>query len=290
MEVSPLEVTIITGLSGAGKSEAVKSLEDLGFFCVDNLPPALLLKMAELSSRGEDRIENLAAVIDVRGGEFFEDLNQTLTELEHGGIPYRIIFLEADDGTLIRRFKETRRSHPIVSPGGINESIAKERRLLSGVRGRADMVIDTSRLNIHQLREHIMGQFAKETGAAGLEASLVSFGYKYGLPLDADMVFDLRFLPNPFWIEGLRELNGRAEEVRDFVLGHEESREFLDRVESLLQFQKDLYEREGRRYLTIAMGCTGGMHRSVVMAEELLRRLRDTGWSVSVRHRDAHRG
>lgn len=256
---------------------------------MDNLPPALLLKMAELSSQGESRIEHLAAVIDVRGGEFFDDLNETLAELDRGGIPYRIIFLEADDDTLIRRFKETRRSHPIHTGGGISESIAEERRLLQFLRGRADMVIDTSKSNIHQLREQIISSYASEDMAARLEVSLISFGYKYGLPLDADMVFDLRFLPNPFWKDELRELDGREQEVKDFVLGQEESRDFLSKVASLLEFLKDGYLREGRRYLTIALGCTGGMHRSVALVEELADRLRATGWSVNVRHRDAHR-
>lgn len=285
-----MKITIITGLSGAGKSIAIKSLEDLGFFCVDNMPPALLMKMVELCSQGDRKIEQLAAVIDVRGGDFFEDLNAALEELDRGDIPYRIVFLEADDETVIRRFKETRRGHPIHAAGGISESIFRERELLQSLRGRADLVIDTSNISVHQLREQVMAHHAAVAESGLLETSLVSFGYKYGLPLDADMVFDARFLPNPFWVDELRDRAGTDAEVREYVLGHEESREFLDRLESLLLYLEDMYIREGRRYITIALGCTGGRHRSVVLAEELASRLRGAGWSVNVRHRDVRRG
>lgn len=284
-----LEVTIITGLSGAGKSVAAKTFEDLGYFCVDNLPPSLLMKMVELCSHSSANIDHLAAVMDVRGGEFFQDFNEVLAELDRGGIPSRIIFLEADDATLIRRFKETRRSHPLSSAGGISESIAEERRLLEGIRERADIVIDTSQTNVHQLREQLMNQYRSEGHPLTLEAGVVSFGYKYGLPLDADLVFDLRFLPNPFWVDDLRERDGLDPRVRDYVLGMPECREFLDRLVGLLEFMRDRFLREGRKYITVALGCTGGRHRSVVLAEELASRLRKAGWSVNVRHRDARR-
>lgn len=257
---------------------------------MDNLPPSLLLKMVELSSQAESKIDHLAVVIDVRGGEFFEDLNESLSELDRGGISYRIVFLEASDEVLIRRFKETRRSHPLDAPGGISESIARERELLEVIRGRADIVLDTSKSNVHQLREQLMNQYRDEGRVIPLEASLVSFGYKFGLPLDADMVFDLRFLPNPFWVDELRERDGRDGEVRKYVLGQEESSGFLRRVEDLLVFSREKFIREGRRYITVAMGCTGGRHRSVVMVEELSNRLKEQGWSVSVRHRDVNRG
>jgi UPF0042 nucleotide-binding protein len=284
-----LELTIITGLSGAGKSIAIKSLEDLGYFCVDNLPPSLLLKMVELCSQSDSKIDHLATVIDVRGGEFFEDLNESLNELDRGSIQYRIVFLEADDDSLIRRFKETRRSHPINTRGDISESIARERRLLQSLRGRADIVIDTSKSNMYQLREQLMNHYKEVGKPIPLEISLVSFGYKYGLPLDADMVIDLRFLPNPFWVDELRDYDGRNKEVRDYILSHEDSMEFLDRLESLMQFLKNSFIREGRRYITLALGCTGGRHRSVVMVDELAPRLKSRDWSVNVRHRDAHR-
>lgn len=283
-----LELTIITGLSGAGKSVAIKSLEDSGFYCVDNLPPSLILKMVELCMQG-NTVEHLAAVIDVRGGEFFDDLNDALDELDRGGIPYRIIFLEADDDTLIRRFKETRRSHPLHAEGGIAASIARERELLQGLRGRADIVIDTSRSDMHQLREQLMNLYRAEGLAFPLEITIISFGYKYGLPLDADIVLDLRFLPNPFWVDELRELSGEDPRVRDYVLGKQESEEFLERVHSLLLYLKDGFMHEGRRYITVALGCTGGRHRSVVLADELAERLRSQGLQVSVRHRDIDR-
>jgi UPF0042 nucleotide-binding protein len=284
-----LEITIITGLSGAGKSIAIKSMEDLGYFCVDNLPPSLLLKMVELGSQSDANIEHLAVGIDVRGGEFFDDLNESLAELDRGGIPYGIVFLEADDETLVKRFKETRRSHPISSAGGITESISRERERLQGLRGKADIVIDTSRINVHQLREQLMNQYRSGGASVLLEINLVSFGYKFGLPLDADMVFDLRFLPNPFWVDDLRDRDGMDSGVREYVLGQEESREFLDRIEALVTFLKNRFFREGRRYITLAMGCTGGQHRSVVMVEELAARLQAADWLVSVRHRDVRR-
>ncbi len=269
---------------------AIKSLEDLGYFCVDNLPPSLLLKMVELCSQGTSGLDRLAAVIDVRGGEFFRDLNQALEELDRGSIPYQIIFLEADDETLVRRFKETRRAHPLHTQGGILESITKERELLRGLRARAHVVIDTSRSSVHQLREQIMNRYQAPEAASALEMSLVSFGYKYGLPLDADMVFDLRFLPNPFWVDELRERDGTDPRVREVVLGEPESEEFLSRLQSLILYLKDRFVREGRRYVTLAMGCTGGRHRSVVMVEELASRLREAGVKAEVRHRDMHRG
>jgi UPF0042 nucleotide-binding protein len=284
-----MEITIITGLSGAGKSIAIKSMEDLGYFCVDNLPPSLLLKMVELGSQSDASMENLAVGIDVRGGEFFEDLNESLGELDRGGVPYRIIFLEADEAALIKRFKETRRAHPIHAAGGISESISRERELLQTLRGRADIVIDTSRINVHQLREQLMNQYRSERETMLLEISLVSFGYKYGLPLDADMVFDVRFLPNPFWVDELRELDGSDRRVRDHVMASQESLEFLDRVYGLIQFLMEKFFREGRRYITLALGCTGGQHRSVVLVEELALRLAASDWAVNVRHRDVHR-
>lgn len=264
-------------------------MEDLGYFCVDNLPPSLLLKMVELGSQSDANIEHLAVGIDVRGGEFFEDLNESLAELDRGEIPYGIVFLEANDETLIKRFKETRRSHPIQSPGGITESISKERDLLQALRGRANIVIDTSGINVHQLREQLMNQYRSGGASVLLEISLVSFGYKYGLPLDADMVFDLRFLPNPFWVDELRDRDGTDTGVREYVLGQEESQEFLDRIESMVDFVRNKFFREGRRYITLAMGCTGGRHRSVVMVDELAARLQAADWLVNVRHRDIRR-
>ena len=284
-----LELTIITGLSGAGKSVAVKSLEDLGYFCVDNLPPQLLPKMVELCQQSE-KIDHLVAVIDVRGGQFFRDLFHVLEELDRGRVNYHILFLEADDATLIRRYKETRRTHPLHADGGISQSIAEERKLLLPLKERADMVIDTSLTSVRQLREIITESFRPAVkGTSPLEVQLISFGYKYGLPLDADMVFDARFLANPFWVDHLREKSGLEAEVRDFVMSDSRAEEFLNRVEGLLMSLQEGFVREGRHFITVALGCTGGRHRSVTLAEELARRLRDGGWTVVVRHRDLHR-
>ena len=284
-----LELTIITGLSGAGKSVAVKSLEDLGYFCVDNLPPQLLPKMVELCQQSE-KIDHLVAVIDVRGGQFFRDLFHVLEELDRGRVNYHILFLEADDATLIRRYKETRRTHPLHADGGISQSIAEERKLLLPLKERADMVIDTSLTSVRQLREIITESFRPAVkGTSPLEVQLISFGYKYGLPLDADMVFDARFLANPFWVDHLREKSGLEAEVRDFVMSDSRAEEFLNRVEGLLTSLQEGFVREGRHFITVALGCTGGRHRSVALAEELARRLRDGGWTVVVRHRDLHR-
>jgi UPF0042 nucleotide-binding protein len=284
-----LELTIITGLSGAGKSVAVKSLEDLGYFCVDNLPPQLLPKMVELCQQSE-KIDHLVAVIDVRGGQFFRDLFHVLEELDRGRVNYHILFLEADDATLIRRYKETRRTHPLHADGGISQSIAEERKLLLPLKERADMVIDTSLTSVRQLREIITESFRPAVkGTSPLEVQLISFGYKYGLPLDADMVFDARFLANPFWVDHLREKSGLEAEVRDFVMSDSRAEEFLNRVEGLLTSLQEGFVREGRHFITVALGCTGGRHRSVALAEELARRLRDRGWTVVVRHRDLHR-
>lgn len=284
-----LELTIITGLSGAGKSVAVKSLEDLGYFCVDNLPPQLLPKMVELCQQAE-RIDHLVAVIDVRGGQFFKDLSQVLEELDRGKVTYRILFLEADDATLIRRYKETRRTHPLHVEGGISQSIAEERKLLLPLKEKADMVIDTSLTSVKQLRELLTESFRpQEMESSPLEFQLLSFGYKYGLPLDADMVFDLRFLSNPFWVDHLRMKSGLEDDVKEFVFSDARAGEFLDRVEELLLSLREGFVREGRRYLTVALGCTGGKHRSVALAEELARRLRLKGWTAVVRHRDLKR-
>ena len=282
-----MEITIITGLSGAGKSVAIKSMEDLGYFCVDNLPPSLLLKMVELGSQSDASLEHLAVGIDVRGGEFFEDLSDSLDELDRGGVPYRIIFLEADEETLINRFKETRRSHPIHSMGGISESISRERELLQALRGRADIVIDTSRINVHQLREQLMNQYRSEGKEVLLEISLVSFGYKYGIPLDADMVFDVRFLPNPHYDPRMRPMTGLDEEVREFVEAGTQAGEFYGRLMPLLDFLIPAYVAEGKSHLTIAIGCTGGRHRSVTVAERLWRDLsKRDDVIVRVSHRD----
>src|SRR5919202_2866131 len=261
-----VEFVVITGLSGAGRSEAAKVLEDLGYFVIDNLPPSLIGRVAELAVVGRDRTR-VALVMDARGGAFTADVSElsaALDQLRAQDINLRVVFLEASDEVLIRRFEATRRRHPV---GGerVAESIALERDLLRGLRADADLVVDTSDLNVHELRAKILAAFAD--GQRGLVITVSSFGFKYGLPLDADMVVDVRFLPNPHWVPELRPRNGRDPAVRDYVLGFEEATTFLKRLEELLAVALPGYVHEQKHYLTLAVGCTGGKHRSVVLAE-----------------------
>ena len=285
---TPLELTVITGLSGAGRSEAAKAFEDMGWFVVDNLPPSLLGTMAELVSRSQGAVQRVAVVVDVRGRAFFSDLRAGLDELASKGVVRRILFLEANDDTLVRRFEHVRRPHPLQDDGRLVDGIARERALLAELRGEADLVVDTSDLNVHQLRDKIERAFA-ETAGGGLRANVVSFGFKYGLPVDADLVVDCRFLPNPHWEPDLRQFTGRDPVIRDYVLGQPSAQPFLERYGDLLELLSEGYAREGKRYLTLAVGCTGGKHRSVVIAEELAARLAATGADVRVVHRDLGR-
>ena len=286
----PVEFTIVTGMSGAGKTQALKCLEDRGFFCVDNLPPALIPTFADLIRESPQRIERVALVSDVRGGEFFDQLFEALEELKERGIRYRILFLEASDEVLVRRFKESRRPHPLQRDGkSLEEAIREERERLRELRERADKVIDTSELTIHDLRRTIERDFLA-TEPDGMAVSIVSFGFKYGIPPDADLVFDVRFLKNPNYEPALKPLDGRNRAVRDYVLSDPTSREFLRRLFGLIEFSLPHYAREGKPYLSIAIGCTGGRHRSVAIAEELARFLRERGYRVSVHHRDIEKG
>ena len=284
----PLELVIITGLSGAGRSTAAKCLEDLGWFVVDNLPPGLLVTMAELGRRSRGAVDRVAVVVDVRGRPFFTDLRAALKALGEAGIRPRVLFLEAGDETLVRRFDHVRRPHPLQGDGRVTDGIARERALLAELRGEADLVLDTSELNVHELRAKIDAAFRTTTGQP-LIATVVSFGFKYGLPLDADLVADCRFLPNPHWVERLRPLTGLDPEVRDYVLGQSAAREFVDQYSSLLRLVGAGYLREGKRFLTLAVGCTGGKHRSVAVAEQLAGRLSADGVGVRVVHRDLGR-
>jgi UPF0042 nucleotide-binding protein len=280
--------TIITGLSGAGRSEAARCLEDLGFFVVDNLPPSLLPKMAELAARpgGPGRV---AIVLDVRGGVFFGELSRALPDLEELKIPYRILFLEASDDDLVNRYESTRRRHPLAPADRVVEGIRKERLMMEGLRGEADLIIDSSGLTPHGLRDKIRDAFADAPPEESLQVSLISFGYKFGAPRDADLVLDCRILPNPHWVEELRPLPGTDERVREYVKGHQPYREFLRRLRSLLGFMVPGFVAEGKSYLTIAIGCTGGRHRSVVVAQDLAVFFREKGLPVSVDHRDLDR-
>jgi UPF0042 nucleotide-binding protein len=281
--------TIITGLSGAGRSEAAHSLEDLGFFVVDNLPPALLPKMAELTGHpgGPARI---AIVVDARGGVFFGELSKAFEELKKLNVEYRIVFLEASDEDLVNRYEATRRRHPLAPAESVVEGIRKERQILQQLRGDADLVIDTSGLTPHALRDRIREAFADAPPEEGLQTSVVSFGYKYGAPRDADLIFDVRFLPNPHWVPELRPHTGTDARVRDYVVGQPEYPLFMDRLRALLDVTLPGYLREGKSYLTVAVGCTGGQHRSVVVAEELGAYFRERGLPVVIVHRDVERG
>jgi UPF0042 nucleotide-binding protein len=280
--------TIITGLSGAGRSEAAKCLEDLGYFVVDNLPPALLPKMAELASKpgGPGRV---AIVLDVRGGVFFGELSKALEELDTLSIPYRILYLEASDEDLVNRYAATRHRHPLAPADRVIEGIRKERLMMESLRGDADLIVDTSGLSPHELRDRLREAFSDAPPEQGLQVSLISFGYKYGSPRDADVVIDVRFLPNPHWIDELRPLPGTDERVRTYVKGQQTYREFMRRLRSLLGFMVPGFVAEGKSYLTVAVGCTGGRHRSVVIVDELARFFRDKGMPATVDHRDLDR-
>jgi UPF0042 nucleotide-binding protein len=279
---------IITGLSGAGRSEAARCLEDLGYFVVDNLPPELLATMAELASRpgGPARV---AIVVDARGGVFFGELATALDELKQLRIAYRILYLEASDGDLVNRYEATRHRHPLAPADRVVEGIRKERLMMESLRGDADLIIDTSGLTPHDLREKIRDAFSDAPPEEGLQVSLISFGYKFGTPRDADLVLDVRFLTNPYWDPELRPLTGSEERVRSYVTSQERYPEFVQRLEALLGLVVPGYVAEGKSYLTIAVGCTGGRHRSVVVADELAHFFRERGLPVSIDHRDIDR-
>ncbi len=265
---------------------AIKSFEDMGYFCVDNLPAGLISRMVELAAMPGTEIEKLVMVVDVRGGVFFAELLSALEELEERGFDYRILFLEASDESLVRRYKETRRSHPLAKAGDVIEGISAERQVLSTLKGRADLIIDTSALTGAELRERIGEFFRLGAREESLKITLLSFGYKFGVPLDADIVFDVRFLPNPYWVEDLRDFDGTDPKVKEYVMRLPETAEFLDRFKGLLDFVLPYYLIEGKSYLTIAIGCTGGKHRSVVLAEELAHHLGERGYRPSIKHRD----
>ena len=285
------EFLVVTGMSGAGRSTAAATLEDMGWFVIDNLPAALIMKMVEMVDRPGSGMERVVLVIG-RGGadtgtEYYDDLPDVLDSLRKTRTRVRVLFLDASDDVLVRRYEGTRRRHPLAARG-VEESIADERKLLGPVRERADLLIDTAELNTNQLRARILEAFGDEE-APLMQTSVISFGYKHGLPLDVDIVFDCRFLPNPFWVEELQPQSGLDAPVRDFVLGQPDSVAFLEKVDDLLTSILPAFHREGKSYLTIAIGCTGGRHRSVVLAEALGARLGAHGQGVSVFHRDIER-
>lgn len=286
---SGMEVAVVSGLSGAGRSTAAKCLEDLGWFVVDNLPPELISTMVELGAQARGAITKVAVVMDVRSRAFTEDLASVIKDLDARGYKPRVLFLEASDEVLIRRFETVRRGHPLQGDGRLADGITAERALLDPLRDAADLVVDTSGLSVHDLRAKIEDTFGSEASLR-TRVTVLSFGYKYGLPMDADLVMDVRFLPNPFWIPELRDLTGLDGEVRNYVLSQEGAEDFLDRYQGLLRLVGGGYKREGKRYLTLAVGCTGGKHRSVAISEEFARRLSaEDGLTVKVVHRDLGR-
>jgi len=281
-----MDFIIVTGMSGAGKSTALKFLEDLGFFCADNLPPELIPKFAEICFRPGTDIDKVALGVDIRGGRLFDDLFAVLSSGELNDYDYKILFLDASDEVLIKRFKETRRSHPLAKNDLVSVGIEKERVLLSELRSRATYIVDTSYALTRQLREKIVELFVTDKQYRGIMITVVSFGYKFGIPPGCDLVFDVRFLPNPFYIAALKEQTGSDKDVKDYVLGFEESHIFLNKLKDMLEFLIPLYIKEGKNQLVIGIGCTGGKHRSVALANEIAGTLQSEEHSVIVIHSD----
>ena len=284
-----LHVALVSGLSGSGKSTAINALEDLGFYCIDNLPAALIPRFIELCERSEE-MTRAALGVDSRGREFLDALPRALEEVRGLGHRVEVVFLDASDAALVRRFSETRRPHPLAADGDVTRAIQQEREDLAWLRGSADRILDTSSYNGHELRAAVKALFAdEEDHSHRLQVQLVSFGFKYGLPENADLVWDVRFLPNPFYVEDLRAKTGREKPVQDYVLAHEAAGRFLEIAGEYLHFSLPHYEHEGKSYLTVAIGCTGGHHRSVVLVESLGKALEDADAEVTVRHRDIER-
>lgn len=280
------KVVIISGLSGSGKSTAIKALEDVGFFCVDNLPVLLLPKFLELRAESHSEISKLALVMDIREKDFVSSYAGVLETLGEQGYQFEIIFLEASDQSLLRRYSETRMQHPLGKEQRLPEAIRKEREQLEGLKQIADKVIDTSHYNVHELKAVILGHVLKAVQTGHLEVQVLSFGFKYGIPHDADLIVDVRFLPNPYFVSGLRSLDGTASEVQDFVERGKETRVFLEKYLDLLDYLIPLYEKEGKSYLTVAVGCTGGRHRSVVIAAKIYEHLKEKFGHINLMHRD----
>jgi len=281
-----LDIIVVTGLSGSGKSVVIRALEDNGFFCIDNLPVVLIPKFIDLCQGYGEGIKRIALGIDLRERLFLQSWPEVLTELRVAGHRVEVLFLDAADEVLLRRFSETRRPHPLAGEGSIQEGIVRERKALEEMRALADKIIDTSDFNVHELKREVEQYYSQSQSPRKMNLFMNSFGYKYGIPHDTDMIVDVRFLPNPFFVNGLRAKNGLEPDVKEFVLKREETHVFLDRLYSLLEFVLPQYEREGKSSLTLALGCTGGKHRSVVLVEELKKRLDQERFRIHVKHRD----
>ena len=278
---------IVTGLSGAGKSEATNTLEDMGYFCVDNLPPKLIKKFAEVCKQSQGSIDKVALVMDIRGGIFFDDLFESLSELSKEQFQYEILFLDTSDEVLVKRFKEKRRSHPLAPGGRVITGIELERQKLREVKDKADVIIDTSKYAIKDLREEMARKFGdKEMPEKQMAITILSFGFKYGIPVDSDLVFDVRFIPNPFYIPELKPFSGNDEPVKNYVMEQTETQTFLQKANDMFEFLIPNYQKEGKRQLIISIGCTGGRHRSVAIANSIYETLRANNHDVYIEHRD----
>ena len=284
-----MKFVIVTGLSGSGKSEAMRALEDMGFYCVDNLPPALITKFAELCYQPNSSIDKVALGIDIRGRKFFETLYESLAYLEKENYQYEILYLDCSDDVLLKRYKMTRRNHPLSRDGRVEDGIAKEREIMKFLQEKADYVIDTSQLLTKELKEEINHIFVEGEEGERFQIAVVSFGFKYGIPADVDLVFDVRFLPNPYYDLELRPLTGNDKAIQDFVMEHQESVEFLEKLDDMMEFLIPNYIKEGKYNLVIGIGCTGGKHRSVTITNKLAEKLKRLPYSVKVEHRDIMR-
>ena len=282
-----MKFVILTGMSGAGKSTALKMMEDMGFYCVDNLPISLLEKFVELSELQNAELEKVALGIDARNGQALDELREVLERIEAKGGDFEILFLDSDDSVLVKRYKETRRSHPLAPNDRVDKGIALEREKLAFLKKRADYILDTSQLLTRELKAEIEKIFLKNQDYKNLFITILSFGFKYGIPVDSDLVFDVRFLPNPYYVEGLRAKTGNDAQIRDYVLQYEEAHVFLDKLNDMVEFLIPNYISEGKNQLVISIGCTGGKHRSVTLANELHKRLSGkTGYGLKIEHRD----
>ena len=288
-DTRPIRLVVVTGLSGSGKSTALRALEDLGFFCIDNLPVVLLPRLLELSALTTDEVKKFALVVDARESGYLGSAPSVVQNAREAGHDVHVLFLEADDEVLLRRYSETRRRHPLAPEGSVAEGIARERALLEGLRSLADETVDTSELTVHELKQIVQDRFASSPGQTAPNVTVMSFGFKHGLPPQADLVFDVRFLPNPHFVETLRPRSGLDEDVARYVLDRPETRTFLKKIEDLILWLLPEYESERKSYLTVAIGCTGGRHRSVAIACRLARALSEAGVEATLRHRDVDR-